>query len=565
MHHRSRRPIGLLALAIAIVAAVSAVGSPASADLPPGASTNSYGDIVNYTHPMLFPIQVPKAEIQATFRWPRGTSRTHEGIDIIAPKMAPLVAVANGTISFITIPEAAWGYSLRLRADDGWTYAYLHINNDTPGTTDNRAPMEYVFAPGISLGARVTAGQVLGWVGDSGYASGPHLHFEMRSPTGQLTDPAPSVKAAYANRGATPTTVPGTPTTVPTATTVPGTPTTVPASTAPASTTTTTRPATTTTAPPPVAMPPLSPTAAPDPVSLPMRMAGLDRAQTAVIASNFGWPTGSSEVVLVDGTRFAEALPASVLAARRAAPVLIATNGVDDVLRVELDRLGASRVWVVGSVPTSVDQTLTASGRTVQRIGVAGDPVATAAAIARSIGSTDGTFVLVNKDRFADAIAAAGLAAQRGWPILLTETSRIPQPTVDAWRVIGARRTVVMGGTAVIGDNVARFAPSSTRLAGSNRFETSAAAVNEFLRLGARRDHVLVVTGAGFADAIASGALSARLNVPTVLVDGSGAGGDPHSQMLLGAMAGATTPHLFGGTAAIADTAEQRILLLLGR
>lgn len=554
-HHRSATLVGI---ALGLAAVLSLIGRPAAAELPPGASTNSYGDIVNYTHPMVFPIQVAKAEVQSTFRWPRGTSRTHEGVDIIAAKMAPLVAVADGTISFITIPEARWGYSLRLRADDGWTYAYLHINNDTPGTNDNNASLEHVFAPGISLGARVTAGQVLGWVGDSGYASGPHLHFEMRSPSGQLADPGPSVKAAWANRSSSPTTVP--PTTVPgTPTTVPTTPTTVPS--AP---TTTTRP-TTTTAPPPIVLPPLSPTAAPDPTSLPMRMAGLDRAQTAVIASNFGWPAGSPEVVLVDGTRFAEALPASVLAARRAAPVLIATNGIDEQLRNELARLGATRVWVVGSVPTSVDAELIASGRTVQRIGVAGDATATAAAIARTIGTPDGTIVLVNEERFADAIAASSLAAQRGWPILLTKSSKIAQPTVDAWRAIGARRTVIVGGTAVVADNVARFAPGSTRLAGANRFETSAAAVNEALRLGARRDHVLVVTGAGFADAISSGALAARLGVPTVLVDGSGAGGDPHSQMLLGAMAGGTTPHLFGGTAAIAPDAEQRIMRLLGR
>jgi hypothetical protein len=64
------------------------------------------------------------------------------------------------------------------------------------GTFDNRGERDFMFAPNLRPGDRVAAGQLLGYVGDSGLAHGPHLHFELFAPDGLLVSPFFSLKAA---------------------------------------------------------------------------------------------------------------------------------------------------------------------------------------------------------------------------------------------------------------------------------------------------------------------------------------------------------------------------------
>lgn len=127
-----------------------------------------------------------------------GGTRKHQGNDIIAVKMTPLVSTIDGKVLFVISPEAAWGYEVCLIDADGYLYDYLHMNNDNPGTDDDRGGEAHAYAPGIDTGVSVHKGQIIGWVGDSGNAEEtvPHLHFEMHDPSGVVIDPYQSLISA---------------------------------------------------------------------------------------------------------------------------------------------------------------------------------------------------------------------------------------------------------------------------------------------------------------------------------------------------------------------------------
>ncbi len=128
-----------------------------------------------------------------------GCARRHLGVDMIGPKMVPLLAAADGEISWMRESNSR-GSILVITDADGWEYTYVHINNDTPGTDDGAAAREYIFAPGIEQGVTVKAGDVVAYLGDSGNAEAtvPHLHFEIEDPDGNNINPTFSVDAALA-------------------------------------------------------------------------------------------------------------------------------------------------------------------------------------------------------------------------------------------------------------------------------------------------------------------------------------------------------------------------------
>lgn len=121
----------------------------------------------------------------------------------MSPKMTPVVAAADGTVRLVNWtsedhmnPDRCC--TIALRHNDGWESWYIHLNNDTPGTDDGLA---WGIADGIVPGTAVEAGQLIGWVGDSGTAelTGPHLHFELRDPAGVIVNSYRSLANAGAN------------------------------------------------------------------------------------------------------------------------------------------------------------------------------------------------------------------------------------------------------------------------------------------------------------------------------------------------------------------------------
>lgn len=153
--------------------------------------------------PIVFPVSSDYM-FRDDFHEPRGGgTRLHLGNDILAAKMTPLVAVVDGYVNYVARPQASWGYEISLQDSEGYTYSYLHINNDTPGTDDGAGGEAHAYVPGIYRGARVSKGQLIGWVGDSGNAENtpPHLHFEIRDPNHEVVNPFLSLSAASGGKG----------------------------------------------------------------------------------------------------------------------------------------------------------------------------------------------------------------------------------------------------------------------------------------------------------------------------------------------------------------------------
>ncbi|MBM3696296.1 MAG: M23 family metallopeptidase [Actinobacteria bacterium] len=116
-----------------------------------------------------------------TFRdsWgePRPGGRGHTGVDMLSPIGTPLVAIENGTLRNLSWHYAG-GIGITVKGDGGDEWYYAHLSG---------------YAPGIQAGLRVAAGQLIGYVGQTGNASVPHLHLARILSSGQYVNPYPVV------------------------------------------------------------------------------------------------------------------------------------------------------------------------------------------------------------------------------------------------------------------------------------------------------------------------------------------------------------------------------------
>jgi peptidoglycan LD-endopeptidase LytH len=121
---------------------------------------------------------------QLTDSWgnPRdGGKRKHRGIDIFAPRGTPVVAVADGIISYIGI-QPKGGQCLWLTTEAGVSFYYAHLDR---------------WASGLYEGMEVRSGDLLGYVGNTGNArtTPPHLHFGVNQ-NDEMVNPYPILTRA---------------------------------------------------------------------------------------------------------------------------------------------------------------------------------------------------------------------------------------------------------------------------------------------------------------------------------------------------------------------------------
>jgi murein DD-endopeptidase MepM/ murein hydrolase activator NlpD len=101
-----------------------------------------------------------------------GYTRQHKGTDFAAPRGTPIYAAGNGVIERANV-YGSYGNYVRIRHANGYKTIYGHLNG---------------FARGVRAGTRVHQGQTIGYVGMTGTATGPHLHYEVHV-DGTATNP----------------------------------------------------------------------------------------------------------------------------------------------------------------------------------------------------------------------------------------------------------------------------------------------------------------------------------------------------------------------------------------
>ena len=91
------------------------------------------------------------------------TWRAHRGVDYAAPTGTPIQSTGNGVVVH-RARGSTYGNRIDIQHPNGWTTRYAHMNG---------------FSSGITVGSRIKQGDVIGYVGMTGLATGPHLHYEM--------------------------------------------------------------------------------------------------------------------------------------------------------------------------------------------------------------------------------------------------------------------------------------------------------------------------------------------------------------------------------------------------
>jgi putative cell wall-binding protein len=312
---------------------------------------------------------------------------------------------------------------------------------------------------------------------------------------------------------------------------------------------------------------------APAPSRSVLRLFGPTRIGTAAAISEERYAEADT-VVLARADVYADALAGGPLAVHLGAPLLLsATSSLSPETEAEITRLGAERAVLLGgeaALSAQVERDLEELGLGVERVS-GPNRFATAASIAEELPFTSEVWVSegINADLrrgWPDALSASAVASSLGQPILLVSRDTLPPETAEALtRDVNA---TIVGGTAAVSAVVAEAVDAEVgrvmRVAGTDRYATSAAVATEGLRRGLDPSITYVATGRQFADGLVAGAAAGADRGLLVLADTATLDGSPPSRTWLADHSRAfESLRLAGGTAALSERTEQQVRALL--
>ncbi|MFO0702319.1 MAG: cell wall-binding repeat-containing protein [Candidatus Andersenbacteria bacterium] len=260
-----------------------------------------------------------------------------------------------------------------------------------------------------------------------------------------------------------------------------------------------------------------------------VRLAGNDRYATAAVISRDSFPVddGAQCVVLATGTNWPDALGGAVLARACNGPLLLTTP--NDLLGTTADEIArvlppGGMVHLLGgtaALSTEVENDLHGLGFATNRLA-GSDRVTTASVVADFMSNGPSTVVIGTKDNFPDVLSIGGPAAENLYPVLLTARGTLSTATRNFLRGshgASVKNIYVAGGTSAVSttvtDQLTALGYAVTRLAGTDRYATSAAIATNFYPTPTQ---VTLATGTNFADGLTGAANAAGLKAPILLV-----------------------------------------------
>ena len=286
------------------------------------------------------------------------------------------------------------------------------------------------------------------------------------------------------------------------------------------------------------------------------------RYGTAAALADEAFPDGADTALLATGRAFADALAAAPLAAAESGPILLTEpDALPDETMDALEDLGVTDVIILGG-PSAISEDVEAelTDESYQVVRRAGENRFQTAAQLALLAHPDGadTVLLATGTNFADALAAAPLAAAEDAPILLASADRLPGATSRALAELGAQEVIVLGGEAAIGEAVEQQLVAGgyavDRLAGPDRAATAALLARAAHPEGATV--ALLTTGTDFPDALAAAPLAAERGGPILRV---GADVVPDATMASLEELGVEEVLLLGGTAVVGEGVEDTL------
>lgn len=294
-----------------------------------------------------------------------------------------------------------------------------------------------------------------------------------------------------------------------------------------------------------------------------IRLSGKNRSQTAVKISKQQYPNGGvSNVILVTGDNYPDALAVSSLASKNNAPILyVEAKKLDEATEAEISRLNPKNIYIVGGerfISQTIENKLARKYKTIRIDG--DNRYDTAVNISkRVVDSTTKSILVVSGDTFSDALSAGAYAAKSKVPILYTNSKNLDRTTKNYLKSLNRKiNYIVVGGKKSINDTVLSELQSINsgntiqRIKGSDRYATSLAFAEEYF---SSSKNIIIASGLKFPDALAGGPFAGYKDAPILLVNNDI---DKGSREFIYKNE-STTIYLLGGKATLAPNIENNL------